>query len=193
MKILALRAAACGLAVLPALACAQQRPDPAALQAAQREAMQAFARLDGVWRGTATSTLPSGEKHVITQTERVGPFLGGTLRVVEGRGYEPDGRVGFNAFAIVSYDPVAKAYTTRSYTMGRQGDFPWTPTADGFTWEVPAGPGATVRYTATVKDNTWHEVGDRIVAGKEPQRIFEMTLQRVGDTDWPAAGAVSQK
>ena len=27
--------------------------------------------------------------------------------------------------------------------------------------------------------------------GKEPDRFFEMTLKRIGDADWPAAGAVA--
>jgi hypothetical protein len=29
--------------------------------------------------------------------------------------------------------------------------------------------------------------------GKDPIRFFEMDLKRVGDTDWPAAGAVPAK
>ena len=63
------------------------------------------------------------------------------------------------------------------------------PTADGYVWEIPAGP-ATIRYTAVVKDGTFHEVGDRLVAGQPPIRMFDMMLARVGDTTWPAAGAV---
>ena len=51
----------------------------------------------------------------------------------------------------------------------------------------------TIRYTAKVKDGTWHEVGERIVPGKEPVRFTELTLKRVGDTTWPAAGAVAPK
>lgn len=47
--------------------------------------------------------------------------------------------------------------------------------------------------TATIKDGTWHEVGERIEPGKEPIRFFEMTLKRVGDTGWPAEGAISAK
>ena len=65
-------------------------------------------------------------------------------------------------------------------------------TADGFTWDIPAGP-MTIRYTAVIKDGTWHEVGDQIVDGKEPVRMFEMTLKRVGDTKWPSEGAVGPK
>lgn len=180
---------------IAALACtlpaaAQQRPDPAALLAAQREAMAAFGFMDGVWRGTATTVRPSGDKHAITQTERIGPLLDGTLKVIEGRGYEPDGRTSFNALGIISYNVASKSYSMRSYAMGMSGDFPVVRTSDGFTWEIPAGP-TTIRYTAVVKDGTWTEVGDRIVSGRDPVRFFEMKLTRVGDSEWPAAGAIS--
>jgi hypothetical protein len=41
----------------------------------------------------------------------------------------------------------------RSYAQGRVGDFAFKPTADGFAWEIPAGP-VTIRYTATIKEGT---------------------------------------
>lgn len=126
------------------------------------------------------------------QTERIGPFLGASIRVIEGRGYDDAGKVSFNAFGILSYDPGKRAYTLHSHAQGRVGDFPFTPTGDAYNWEVPAGP-ATIRYAATIKDGELHEVGDRIVPGREPLRIFDMRLRRIGDTDWPAAGAVSPK
>lgn len=65
---------------------AQGPPDPKVLIAAQREGMAPLAYMDGVWRGPATTTLPSGEVHNITQTERIGPFLDGSVKVIEGRG-----------------------------------------------------------------------------------------------------------
>lgn len=173
-------------------ALAQGRPDPATLIAAQREAMAALTFMDGVWRGPAWTILPSGEKHTLTQTERIGPFLDGSVKVIEGKGYEADGKVGFNAFATVSYNPATRAYTMHSYAQGSVGDFTLKPTADGFVWEIPAGP-MTIRYTAVIKDGAWREVGDRITPGKEPVRFFEMNLKRVGDTTWPAGGAVSPK
>lgn len=180
------------LAGLSVVAIAQGPPDAAKTIAAQKEAMARLAYMDGVWRGPASALLPSGEKHTLTQTERIGNFLDGSIKVIEGRGYGADGKVEFNAFAILSYDPAKQAYNLRSYTHGRAGDFVLTPTADGYVWEIPAGP-TTIRYTVTIKDGTWHEVGDRIVPGKAPVRFFEMNLKRVGDTDWPAAGAVSPK
>ncbi len=80
----------------------------------------------------------------------------------------------------------------RSWTQGRTGEFPVTRTATGFTWEMPAGP-MTIRYTATLDGDSWHEVGHRIVPGREPQLFLEMTLRRIGDSDWPAAGAVARE
>ncbi|MBK9115912.1 MAG: DUF1579 domain-containing protein [Betaproteobacteria bacterium] len=173
-------------------AAAQERPDPAALLAAQREALAAFAFMDGVWRGEATTILPSGEKRTIAQTERVGPLLDGAVRVIEGRGYDTGGRTVFNALGILSYDPRAKAFSMRSYAMGHAGDFAVQRTADGFRWEIPAGP-TTIRYDAVVRDGTWTETGDRVAPGKDPVRFFEMRLARVGPSEWPGAGAIAPK
>ena len=170
----------------------QGRPDSATLIKAQRDAMLPLAFMDGVWRGPAWTMLPSGEKHNIIQTERIGPFLDGSVKVIEGRGYNPDGSVGFNAFGTISFNPATRVYTLHSYALGNVGDFALNCTADGYVWEIPAGP-MTIRYTAVIKDGNWHEVGDRIMPGKEPVRFFEMNLKRVGDTNWPAAGTISPK
>ncbi|MGE3180538.1 MAG: DUF1579 domain-containing protein [Phycisphaerae bacterium] len=166
--------------------------DPQQALAAQREAMKSFEKMDGVWRGEAWTLLPNGEKHEMTQTERVGPMLDGTIRVVEGLGYDKEGSVSFNAFAVISYDVQTKKYNFRSHAMGRLGDFEIIPNDDGFTWEIPAGP-ITIRYQATIKDGVWKEVGERIMPGQEPIRFVEFELKRVCDTDWPRAGAVPAK
>ena len=176
----------------PVTAIARQRPEPATLLKAQRDALASLAYLDGLWRGPAWILLPSGARDSLTQTERVGPFLDGAIRVIEGRGYTADGNLTFNAFGTISYDPSQQAYTLHSYAQGRVGDFGLTPTSDGFIWTVAAGP-VTIRYTAVIKDGVWREVGDRIGPGKDTTRIFEMRLTRLGATDWPAAGAVRPK
>ena len=170
----------------------QGRPDPEVLLKAQREAMKPLQFMNGAWRGPAWALLPSGEKHTMTQTERVGPFLDGSVKVVEGKGYDADGKVAFNAFATIYFNPGSRGYTMHSYAQGNVGDFKFTPSPDGFIWEIPAGP-MTIRYTAVIKDGTWHEFGERIVTGKDPVRIFEMTLKRIGDSNWPAVGAISPK
>lgn len=173
------------------LAAVAQRPDAQVTMAAQREAMKQLTMMDGVWRGPAWIIAASGEKHELMQTERVGPFLDGTIKVIEGRGYEADGTVSFNAMAVVSYDPTTSSFSMRSYAQGSRGDFPIRPTGDGFVWEI-TGP-VTIRYTTTIKDGKWHEVGDRIMPGGESVRFIEMNLVRVGDTDWPEGGAIQRE
>jgi hypothetical protein len=161
-------------------------------QTAEQEAVEAIAKVDflrGVWVGPASGTNPGGGRYAVTQTERIGPLLNGTVMVIEGRGYNPDGTTGFNAFAVISWDSEADRYELRSYTSGYSGTFPFTLTDDGYVWETPAGPGV-MRYTAEVTETTLHEVGDFVMPGRPPMRAFEMTLTRRGDSDWPGAGAI---
>jgi hypothetical protein len=169
-----------------------QRPDPQALAAAQKAALVPLAFMDGIWRGEARHTGFDGKQHVVIQTERVGPMLDGAIKVIEGRGYDADGSTSFNAFAVLSWDVRRQAFNFRTNAMGQSSDFAFRATADGFTWEIPAGP-MTIRYTAIIKDGSWHEVGDRIATDGTATRFFEMTLTRLGDSDWPAAGAVPMR
>jgi len=184
-----LLAAALGLAVPSASA---QDQDAASRVAGQVEAMRVFAMIDGVWRGPAWVLRPDGGRIEFIQTERIGPFLGGSVKIIEGRGYGDDGAVRFNALGIVSYSAESKSYTLRSHALGHVGDFAFEPTGDGYRWQVPMGP-ATMRYHAVVRNGELHETGDRVVPGREPLRVFEMRLRRLGDSDWPAAGAVPPK
>src|SRR5262249_17985443 len=145
-----------------------------------------------VWRGPAWTIVGPNQRHDVTQTERIGPFLDGSVKVIEGRGYDAAGKVSFNAFGTISYDPDAKKYTLHSYAMGRAGDFTLTPSDSGYVWEIPAGP-MTIRYTAVVRNGKWREIGERVLPDKPPVQFFEMNLSRVRDTDWPAAGAIPPK
>jgi hypothetical protein len=177
---------------LAAPAAAQTPPNAAARIAAERAAMARIAYMNGVWRGPAWSLNPTG-RHEVVQTERIGPFLDGSVKVLEGRGYNADGSVGFNAFGIISFEPGTGAYTLHSYAQGYAGDFPLRLTDTGYVWEVPAGPGAVIRYTATIGNNHWREIGERIAGSGPPMQIFEMNLTRVGDTGWPAADPVPMR
>lgn len=185
-----MRAAAAALAATPFAGAAAQAVDPAMIEA-ERAAIAKLGWMDGTWRGPAVTQSPGGE-HRVTQTERIGNFLGGTVKLVEGKGFNPDGSIGFNAFGVISYDPATSAYTFRSYAQGRAGTFSIVPQGNGYVWEIPAG-GMTIRYTATMENGKWHEVGDRVTSGQPPQRFFDMLLTRVGDTDWPAAGGMTEK
>jgi len=175
------------MTAVPALA--QGPPDPGPLLAAERAAMDKLSFMDGVWRGPSWTIRASGEKHTATQTERIGPFLDGAVKVIEGRGYGKGDSVTFNALGIVSYDPARKAYALHSYAMGMAGDFAFAAADSGYSWEIPAGP-VTIRYTAVVRRGKWHEIGERVVPGGDAVQFFEMNLVRVGNSTWPAAGTV---
>ncbi|MDV3458642.1 DUF1579 domain-containing protein [Sphingomonas sp. HF-S4] len=179
-----------GLLALAFPVAVQAQPTDTAAIAAQREAMAKLNWMHGTWRGPAVSQSPQGE-HRVTQTERIGGFLDGTLTMMEGKGFNPDGSVGFNALGVVSYDAQAKSYWLTSWALGHGGKFPFRLTDTGYVWEIPAGP-QTIRYTATLASGVWTEVGDYITAGQAPVRFFTMTLTRTGDTDWPAGGNVTK-
>lgn len=157
---------------------------------AQRAAIDRLDFLDGEWRGEAAIHGPAGTV-TLTQTERVGSMLGGSIKVIEGRGYAADGSTRFNAMATVSWDARAGRYNFRSYAQGYSGDYPFEVTDDGFRWQTPAGPNARIEYVAMVRDGTWHEVGTYVAEGQPPRQMMEMRLTRVGDSDWPAGGAVA--
>lgn len=173
-------------AVLTAGAAAAQPPSPTLAE--QKAAMAKLAFMDGEWVGPAKATQPTGV-YEMTQTERVGSLLDGTVKLIEGRGYDARGATLFNAFAVVSYDPAAKAYRMRSHAGGRVTEVELKLNPDGFSWTIPAGQ-SEVRYVAVVKDGTWTETGDYVTPNEPPRRFVELNLKRKGDSPWPAAGAV---
>jgi hypothetical protein len=161
-------------------------------EAAQREKLSALSAMDGTWRGPAWYLTPSGTRQEVTQTERIGPMLGGAVRVVEGRAYDAQGATLFNAFAVISVDPQSGNLTMRSYADGRVGDFPIQIHDDVITWRLVAGP-ATIEYKTTIRNGTWHEIGTRAIGNQPPVTFIEMTLTRLGDTGWPAGDAVKSR
>ena len=180
--------AACCLLAVPAAASAQTM-QPAGT-AEQRQAMQTLAWMDGEWVGEATISMGPGQTSTHPHTERIGPMLGGSIKVIEGRTTGgPDGAPAFNAFAVVSWDDAADRYTMRSYANGEVGDFPLEATADGFRWTTPAR-GGEMRYVTTFKDGEWVEIGHFVMPGREPMPVIELRLRRRGDTGWPAADPV---
>ena len=116
MRMTRILAATLILLAVPAAAPAQ--PDPAPRLAAQRAAIARLSFMDGTWRGTAWNLTREG-RHELVQTERVGAFLDGAVRVVEGRGYEADGRISFNALGVISYEPETQSYSFSAWAQSR--------------------------------------------------------------------------
>lgn len=188
MQVMGTSLAACALAFAAPLSAQMEELNSAALIARQRAALDQFAWMDGVWRGTVTSASPEGTIELV-QTERVGTMAGGTMRVIEGRGYGADGTLEFNAAATITYDAVAGQFIMNSTARGMTAR-PWfRTTADGFEWGMESGP-VSISYIARYKDGEWIEEGFMAFPGQTKRQFMTMRLQRVGDTDWPGAGAV---
>jgi len=153
-----------------------------------------MAKLDvmkGVWKGQAKGYGLGGKPYQVTQTERVGPMNGGDLLVIEGRGYGDDKALQFNAFGVVSWNPQTQGYEFRAYNSGYAVTAPFKLDGEVGQWEMPAGSNAVVRFTLDFSTpGVWHETGQYVASGQPARPILDMTLQRVGDTDWPTAGAV---
>lgn len=165
---------------------------PSADTSAERAAAMAkLVPLHGEWRGTAKGNI-RGQVFDVTQTERVGPMQGGDVVVIEGRGYAASGKLEFNAFALVSYDTTKDVYEFRNYAHGQANTYPFFVTDTGYSWEMPAGPNAKIRYDITITNGKWVEIGYYIRENKEPAKFMELNLERLGDSSWPAAGFVTK-
>jgi hypothetical protein len=170
---------------------AAQAPNASLLET-QAKAMAALSFLDGEWAGPAEAHEPGG-LITMTQTERSGSLLDGTIRLVEGRSFDKAGKTLFNAFAVISYDVRTKRYLITSHASGYSTTSEIKLVPNGFEWEVPAGPSAKMHFSAAVKDGLWTEVGDFIGPDGKARRTFEMKVRKLRSTKWPAQSAVSYK
>jgi len=184
--VAALSALSLACVAVPAVA---QQMDPA-VAAAQREQMSHLDWMNGEWVGTAEIMVGMGQTRTLRHTERIGPMLGGLIKVIEGHSYEANGDTGFNAFAVVSWDDEQDRYVMRSYVGGMSGDFPLETTPTGWKWSTPSR-GGEVHYETVHDGDSWTETGDFVAPGREPMRVITLRLHRTADTDWPAAGAVA--
>jgi hypothetical protein len=151
-----------------------------------RAAMTKLAALAGHWEGEATVTLGPGQVYKVKQKEHVQYKLDGNVLLIEGTGREMatdgEGKVVFQAMAVCTFDPMTKKYQFHAFRdngMSKVASAEVTET--GFIWGFEDGRGGKVRYTITVADDTWVEVGEYLVEGMPPRKIFEMAVKRIAD------------
>jgi hypothetical protein len=173
-------------------ASARDTREPSQRFKAQQEAIKALSFLDGEWRGTSKILRKTGWTPSV-QTERVGTMLEGTVKVIEVRGYEADGRLGFNALRMISYEPESKAYIMRSYQGGSARDYPVEATATGLSWQIQTRDDGTIRYETSVKNGVWTETATRIPAKGEKETYLTISMKRARATTWPEGGALLAK
>ncbi|EAQ29891.1 hypothetical protein NAP1_03925 [Erythrobacter sp. NAP1] len=171
--------AAASLAIAAPLSA--QMPDEGAMIAEQREAMEALSWMDGTWEGTVTTQTPEGPV-TYRQTENISPIAGGTVRVIEGRGFDEAGELKFNAAAMIVYDAENDEYGMIASARGRATQ-PWFKKTDnGFEWGFETGP-VKISYIAVYDDGVWSEEGFMAFGEAPPAKFLEMRLERTGGSE----------
>lgn len=156
----------------------QAPPDPGPTV----EAMRKVSFLAGRWEGSGWFQMGPGPKEEFTQSEVVEPKLDGAILLVEGIGTSkanPQKQL-HHALAVIAYDPVAMEYRFSTFVAGRP---PLSTQANvgenTFIWAFQPQPNTNIRYTITVNDGTWHEIGEYSADAKSWRQFFEMRLKKL--------------
>jgi hypothetical protein len=165
-----------------------QAPAPNQRVLAEQAAIASLAGFNGLWRGSGW-TLVEGERVANVVTQRVGTMLDDVTQVIETRTFAADGSLQFHAFNNVAFEFDSGAYVIQARAGGRFGEFPFRTTPDGYVWEL-INNGSGLRYTGTLRNGVWTEVTEAVSADRLPQVISEFSISRIGDTEWPAGGAL---
>jgi hypothetical protein len=172
------------MALLSANMLIAQMPDPTV----NKEAMKKFSAWVGKWKGEGTMQMGPGGAKTSSVDEKIEMKLDGTIMVVEGIGKVTDPTtkqetVVHNAFGIISYDAVSKAYKFKTYTKeARSADAYFTITGENkYEWGFDVPAGGKVRYTINLDPikKTWNEIGEYSRDGSTWMKTFEMTLTKV--------------
>ena len=156
------------------LAAARRRPDRPIRRpriAAQREAMARLAFMDGVWRGPAWTLTPGGPPRAGPDRadrpvpRRLGPGDRGARLCGRRRGRLQRVRRGL----LRSRQPRLQPDLLGARAIRRPSRSRITDDRLSSGRRRP-GPGAMIRYTATIRDGSWHEIGERIAGGAPPVR-----------------------
>ncbi len=154
--------------------------------AAEKAAMDKLVNYDGVYAGKWQMFRPDGSvaEHGST-VHRVGPFLGGSIKMMEGRNYTPEGALVFNGTMVLTYNATTKAWKMNVFAFGDAFEVKPVFTDTGYYFDAPStGPGFR-RVNITVAPTYWGEEVYDHADGKPPFRVFSMKLDRIGPTDWP--------
>jgi hypothetical protein len=154
---------------------AQQPPNT---REAQLAAMKKLSRMAGTWTGTGSMQMGANDHRESKVTESIQPKLDGLLLVVDGIGKNAAGDTVHQAFGVISYDGFKNEYKFAAYT--KEG---YNVLADAkvegnqFIWSFDTR-GASIRYTATVTNDEWVEVGERSTDKQTWVKFFEMKLKK---------------
>lgn len=144
-------------------------------------------RMVGEWVGSGWQQMGQGERNEFQVHERVRWHLSGRALIVEGLGFASHPEtgetiIGHDAMAVIRHDQTTGTWR---FFAGRGGagltDHELEivdPEAGVIRWS-PKTPQGDVRFTITIADDTWHEIGEFSSDGGETWFTFlAMSLER---------------
>jgi hypothetical protein len=142
----------------------------------------------GMWRGTVNAMGRDGQWHEAVAIERARWNLAGTAILVEGYGYSDDPETGdrvsgHDAAGLIEWDAEAELAVFHAHRAG--GDFErytfeLTDDGESIRWHMEPNPGVSIRFTITLTENNWLEIGEMSRDGGENWiKFLEMNLDRV--------------
>lgn len=146
------------------------------------------AKMVGMWRGTVNSMGRDGQWHEAVAVERARWNLAGTAILVEGYGYSEDPETGtrvngHDAVGLIEWDTANESAVFHAHRAGeefKRYTFELANEGESIRWHMEPGPGITLRFTITLTDDRWFEVGEMSRDdGKNWMKFLETDLARV--------------
>lgn len=160
------------------LTCTAAAQDQSVIDAKKAE-MKKIEKLAGQWKGSGWIQR-GAERDTFTGTETVQKKLDGLALLVEGSFSNPEGKAIHQTLAVLSSNDKMNGYVFATYLAnGITGIQDFQVLGDHFQWGFAIPGVGTVRYTITVTDAAWSEIGEFSRDGKSWIRNFEMKLDRV--------------
>lgn len=143
------------------------------------EAIKKLAFIEGQWQGIAKVTTGPSQNLVLDQHENVELRLGGKLLTIEGKGYS-EGKLEFNAFAVVTFDEGKQDYEMQSWLSSGEKTEAYIKVHNDVQWEWGFEfPQGKVRYFISLNEKgQWSEKGEFSPNGSVWYPNFNMLLDR---------------
>jgi hypothetical protein len=149
------------------------------------------AKMIGLWRGTGSSLGRADGRWVQSSAvERAHWNLAGTAIIVEGYGYHDDPNtgeriVGHDALGVIEWDEETGAAAFHARAAGQEfkrHTLEILEESGQLRWGFDPTPGVTLRFTVTLTDTRWHEIGEMSRDGGATwSKFLETELTRVQD------------
>jgi muconolactone delta-isomerase len=146
----------------------------------QRTAMKKLSFLMGKWSGEVRLFRGSTEPVEMLQMEKAEYKLDSLLLTIEGTGRnKSDGKLGLQAFGIVSYDDEAGTYRMRAFNDGRwfETEMKLAESGKELTWGFALGEIKTHSILRIDDKGEWTELHEITIGSQPPRKFMELKVR----------------